>query len=90
MCAIYIKWTGTDIEGLSDDGLGTVLTEIDTRGNVLREIGINTDGSVAYKCPSSCIPEKFGRGIFDGAIIDPLHAQPQITPSEFDKLWDSL
>jgi len=90
MCAVYIKWTGSDIEGLSDDGLGAVLTEIDARGNVVREIGINTNGSVAYTYPSSCTPKQFERGIFDGAIIDPSRAHPQITLSEFDRLWNSL
>lgn len=83
----FVRWSGIDIEGLAKDGLDAVLTEVDVCGQVVREIGIDQTGHVVYRWPSPSMPRRFGRGLFDGVIVDLGRNGPQMSRDEFETFW---
>jgi hypothetical protein len=84
----YVKWTGLDIEGLDSIAEITVLyTEIDDNGDIIRELGMNKNGTIVHKFPSHS--GKYGKyGVFDGqkVIVSDLHSD--ISKEDFDRMWE--
>lgn len=77
----HVIWTRADISGLEClPGVDKLLTEVDPRGVVTREIGLNAAGLVIYKSSD-------GRGLFDGAKIDLQKLKPEISNALFEELW---
>jgi hypothetical protein len=80
-----LTWSEDDISGLSDAwGLARILTEVDTEGTVLREIGFDATGNIVHRHPGS--PSKASRGIFEGAAVT-ASATSDTNPTEFDRFW---
>lgn len=82
----YLRWGANDIGGLGSMGLSAVLTEIDERGAVLREIGIGMDGAVRYRSPSKLPVRGYERGLFDDALVAETDAD-EMSAAEFEALW---
>lgn len=82
-----VVWTSADIAGLETLGIVSVVTELDDRGCVLREIGLNSLGDIVYSSPTENGP--LLRGLFDGQVID-LRSVDSVDPmrfEEFEALW---
>jgi hypothetical protein len=81
----YRRWTvGKEIAGrLSNRRL--VDTEIDESGRVSREVGVDGDGSVVYRAPSTS--DRYG--LFDNQVIEIVEPRNEITPEAFEQLWQS-
>jgi hypothetical protein len=81
----YLKWTEKDIKGLNVDGLSCVYTEVDEKGRVTKEIGVDVKGKIVHKWPGA--DSKFGiYGLFDLAPID-TSKETASTGTEFSKSW---
>ena len=83
----YLRWTvGKEITGrLSNRRLVDLYTEIDDSGRVSREVGVDGDGSVVYRAPSTYDPY----GLFDNQVIEMVEPHNDITPEAFEQLWQS-
>lgn len=84
-----IRWTLSDIPDLQRYGIVEVLTEIDSKGSVLREIGLRSSGEVNYIAPT--IGGTNPHGFFDGAVVDlnSLDPKSSFSKEEFEHLWNS-
>jgi hypothetical protein len=61
----YLRWDDRDAEGLSAvDGIVSLYTEVDGEGRVRREVGVNHDGKVVHRFPSTQHPHGT-YGLFD-------------------------
>lgn len=86
---LYIKWTERDIVELSAFTKITILyTEINDDGQVNKEIGLNSDGEIIHKCPSTEYP--FGEyGIFDNQKVTISDLKSNFSKDEFYQFWGS-
>ena len=83
---IYTRWNVEDIEGTEKDGLASLITEVNSQGRVVREVGLNSAGHVVHKCPS----EKHRNGVygyFDLAVIAIDSLRNDLSEDEFSSLW---
>ena len=78
----YIRWTEKDIRGLKSY---EILTEVDSRGLVLREIGIDSAGRVRHRAPTLSLE----RGFFDTQPIAAAPLRNEVPRSRFERLWNS-
>ena len=82
----YIRWTETDIERLSKrTRIHILLTEIDSDGEVRREIGLDENLNVVHRSPTEAEPY----GLFDNQLIEIAGPRNDLTKEEFEKLWRS-
>ncbi len=83
----YRKWTEDDLQGLkSIGGLVTLYTEIDSEGNVRRELGLDETGKVIHRFPSSLFPH--GQyGLFDNQKVSVSGLTLSTARDEFERLW---
>jgi hypothetical protein len=80
-----LVWTEAEVTGLAATwGLSRVMTEIDERGVVTRELGIDVGGNVVHRFPGG--PTRAKHGVFDLAIIPPSE-ETEIGLADFDSLW---
>lgn len=79
----YLSWTEHDIEGLTTLGVARLLTEIDDHGRVLREIGLDAEGSVVHRAPSL----DGNRGLFDNQLVSVGDLRSQLSREEFEMAW---
>lgn len=83
----YIKWTPDDIKGMEDEGITALYTEIDSDGNVCREIGLDNLGRIVHMCPADSF--RLGTyGLFDNQRVDISQRPSNITHEEFERLWN--
>lgn len=76
------RWT-RDLADL-DPPVEVVLTEVDERGRVVREIGFDATGSIEYVKPSE--DPRWGRdGMF--YLIDLPPPAEEVDPDEFERMW---
>lgn len=83
----YVSWNDTSI-GNFPSGIARILTEVDERGRVLRELGLDATGSVIYRAPST-IGGRLHRGYFDGSLIKVLSHLDDCTRDEFEAIWSA-
>jgi hypothetical protein len=77
----YCIWSKNDIAGLDRRSpVKEVVTEINSAGAVLREIGLAEDGSVVYA-------QDDGRGLFDGAKVEVESSKNEMSLFDFQALW---
>jgi hypothetical protein len=82
-----LQWTEADIEGLGDAwGLSRILTEVDDRGLVTRELGFDAEGNLVHRCPGE--PTRAAYGVFDLAKIAPTD-RSDMSADEFERLWSA-
>ena len=83
----YFKWNEDDLQGLqSVTGMVLLYTEVDSDGNILREIGLDKSGRILHKFPSNSYPHgKYG--LFDNQRVKVPDLQSTAIKEEFDKLW---
>ena len=82
-----LSWTETDLTGLAETwGLSCILTEVDERGAVTRELGFDVHGKVIHRHPGE--PTRAKYGVFDLANIAPSDTT-DMDPAEFDRLWST-
>lgn len=82
----YCKWAEDEVVPLRLDDIVSLYTEIDSEGNVLRELGLNKDGQIVHKCPSGAY--KYGTyGLFDNVTVAITSSRSFITKDEFERLW---
>jgi hypothetical protein len=80
----YLKWTERDIENLSaSTGLKVLLTEVDSGGRVVREIGFNERQKLVHKSPTQSNPY----GLFDNQVIAIANLCNDLTKEDFESLW---
>jgi len=86
---LYIRWTEQDIAELSAFSEITILyTEINDEGEVLKEIGLNNEGKIIHKSPSTGYP--YGEyGIFDNQKVAISGRKSNFSKDEFYQLWES-
>lgn len=82
----YFKWTEKEITGLNEDNVETLYTEVNNKGDVLREIGVDEMGVVVHKCPSEGYKNGI-YGIFDLAKVDFANMKEDASKEEFNALW---
>jgi hypothetical protein len=75
----YIRWSGTDVEHLP---FAELLTEISPSGEVLRELGLDSNHEVVHRAPSAN-----ARGLFDNQIVEISASRSDVSPQHFDLLW---
>lgn len=79
---IYMKWTPSELATLE---LPVLYTEVDEDGWVQRELGVESDGSVAHQLvPSLSDPGWFGLARLSSAMLE-----SNVSKAEFESLWDS-
>ncbi len=81
MC--YLVWSPDEIAGLSENW-SELLTEVDQRGHVTREIAINQAGLVVYRAPSTA----HHRLLFDNQVVDSSRSQDPMLKARFLALWN--
>ena len=80
----YLKWTQRDIENLSTStGMEVLLTEVDSEGRVVREIGLNERQKLVHQSPTPSNPY----GLFDNQVIEMANLRNDLTKEEFESLW---
>jgi hypothetical protein len=80
--ARFLKWTA-DLAPLPPP-LEVVLTEVDEKGRVMREVGFGRNGGLEYVKPSG--ERRWGRdGIF--YLIDLPAPADEVDPAEFERVW---
>jgi hypothetical protein len=80
----YKRWT--DADGDLEAPIAELWTEIDERGEVTREIGLDRDGHVVHLMPA--VGFKHGTyGLFDLAPVDPTPAPSDLAPTQFETVW---
>lgn len=82
----YFKWTEKDIKGLNSDGINCVYTEVNEKGQVLKEIGVDRDGKIVHRWPSST-SRLWKYGIFDLAQID-VSVKTTLREETFNRMWN--
>ena len=81
----YLKWTENDITNLSQNSsLKVLLTEVDSDGNVKREVGVDENENIVHKAPT----EKDNYGLFDNQPIDTASLRNDCSKEEFEELWN--
>jgi hypothetical protein len=81
----FLRWTA-DLAELPPP-IEAVYTEVDTRGDVHREVGVDGIGNVVYRKPSS--DPKWGRDGLFYSIDLPAPAE-EVSAERFDALWDDM
>lgn len=81
-----LVWTEAELTGLGEAwGLSRIVTEVDEKGSVTRELGFDADGNVIHRCPGEpTVTDEYG--VFDLAKIAPSD-RADLEPEEFDRLW---
>jgi hypothetical protein len=77
----YIQLTAEEV----DDGLSWAL-ELDDRGYVLREIGLDSDRAIRHRAPADSKHPRRGR-IWDDAWFGPVGLRNDMTAEAFEDLW---
>lgn len=78
-------WTEAEVRGLVKAwGLSRILTEVDERGAVTRELGFDVGGNVVHRHPGQ--PTRAKQGLFDFTNIAPSE-ETEMELMEFDRLW---
>ena len=78
-------WTEAEVRGLAKAcGLSCILTEVDARGAVTRELGLDVGGNVVHRHPGK--PTRAPHGLFDLTNIAPSD-ETEIELAEFNRLW---
>jgi len=82
-----LVWTEAELAGLREAwGLSRIITEVDERGRVTRELGFDAEGNLIHRCPGEpTVTDDYG--VFDLARIAPSD-RADLEPKEFDRLWD--
>jgi hypothetical protein len=81
----YIRWTEREIHDLGKGSpLRVLLTEVNSAGRVLREIGLDSEGSVAHKAPT----RRDQYGLFDNQVVDARSLQSNFGRETFEQLWE--
>ena len=84
---VYLKWTKEDIKNLYiKTEVSTILTEVDSDGIVLREIGLDEKGEIVYFSPS----KKNNYGLFDNQIVEYDPHKKDIGKEEFEIRWNEI
>jgi len=79
---LFFRWTSE--LAYVPPPLEAVLTEVDPKGRVLREIGLGKDGLIEYIKPSN--ERRWGRdGLF--YLIDLPAPADVVDPDDFERLW---
>ncbi len=83
----YFRWTSQEIKNLEEGtGIFVLLTEVDPDGKVIREVGLDAQGNVVHKCPSTSF--RHGTyGLFDLLPVDISGWRDRITEADFQKYW---
>lgn len=69
-------------------GLKRILTEVDDRGVILREMGLDADDRVLYLAPAHV--GKYRYGFFDLQTIDPQGGlENEFPEARFEELWNA-
>lgn len=77
---IYLKWTPSELATLDDSAL---YTEVDDDGWVLRELTLESDGTVSGQLvPTSARPGWFGLTRLSHVMLE-----SNVTKAEFESLW---
>ena len=81
-----LVWTEAELTGLGEAwGLSRIITEVDEKGFVTRELGFDADGNLIHRCPGEpTVSDDYG--VFDLAKIAPSD-RADLKPEEFDLLW---
>lgn len=81
---LYLRWTEQDIADLGKfHNIAVLYTAIDTEGNVKKEIGLDKNGKVVHRAPSS----SSNYGIFDNQRVIISSGQAKVSKEVFDNLW---
>ena len=82
----YVIFSEDEITGLKERGLASVLLEISNDGSVLREVGLDSEGKVAYVYPGS---KRYGKsGLFDNAIVEVLTGHGSLNSDKFNEKYN--
>lgn len=84
----YKKWTKNEIDYLEKKtGITEIYVEFNEAGEVLREVGLDNQGKIIHKCPSSGY--KYGTyGIFDLVKLEPKILNDNLNKETFERLWE--
>jgi hypothetical protein len=83
---ILLVWTEENAKGIERRGIRKVVTEVDDRGAILREIGLDAQDRVLYIAPAERGSRRYG--LFDLQVIDVQHGlQNEFSQDLFDELW---
>lgn len=81
----YLEWDKSDIPNIeSIHGLVKVLTEVDSVGSVLKEIGLTDRDDIFYK--SDGVFDNYMR-LFDLSVIETEGLEDDLSRDDFYKLW---
>lgn len=83
----FLKWTQDDIVNLKKDtGIATIFVEVNSKGEVIREVGLDETGMIVHKCPSENY--KYGTyGIFDLVKLKKTQLRNDLAEAQFEELW---
>jgi hypothetical protein len=93
-----VQFDETTMAGLAKDGLERFLVEFDQSGNILRELGIGSDGRVAHRFPGTPTLDDYGMmgpNVIHIAGENPSRHAILMNPSNlvpletFEELWES-
>jgi hypothetical protein len=83
----FLALTDREIGGLKEAwNMSRIFIEIDSRGRVIREIGVNDVGDVVHRHPG--LPSRAKYGVFDLAEITAPNSD-DIGSEEYDRLWSA-
>ena len=82
-----LVWTDADVRGLADAwGVSRILTEIDERGLVTRELGFDAAGELIHRHSGKTTLTT--HGIFDAAVIG-AGRQSELRPEQLERAWSA-
>lgn len=93
-----VKFDETTMEGLAAQNLARFLVEFDKHGNILRELGIGTDGRISHRFPGAPTLDEYGMMgpnliAIEGENPSPsailMGASDLVPLPTFERLWSS-
>ncbi|MCI4591481.1 hypothetical protein MOK15_15470 [Sphingobium sp. BYY-5] len=82
----YVKLAASDIKGLGNIGLSSIIVEVSDTGVVNREVGIGVSGDILYIFPGK---GRFGSyGLFDNVTFQFDELSNDMTSVDFDAVFD--
>ena len=86
----YYVWVDGPQFVISETDVARVLTEVDAKGVVVREIGFDADGTITYRFPDATERRRnFKRGLFDLSLVS-LSESDDLTYEQFEEHWHSV
>lgn len=78
----YLVWTRSELDGLHDLGIHRLFTEVSDSGAVEREVGVDSEGRIVHRSPSS----KSRYGLFDNQLVE-AESGSELEPEAFEDYW---